>query len=195
MPQIVYFVEYEELFMIETSRETLELFVEKAEELKKDYRGVIGIFRNVGEEEWQNYPEIRGFLLTFRLFILRRDGIALYVSEQGSLKRPELLELPSMSERWHEKVEQAYKWVTDALAIAPANLIYDSKSITRWEVLETFLYGKFAHMNVDKRQMFQRWQQMPDLFANLQFEFVSIVGFMFGQILDVAEASKQELGR
>ncbi len=100
-----------------------------------------------------------------------------------------------MSERWHEKVEQVYKWVTDALAIAPANLIYDSKSITRWEVLETFLYGKFAHMNVEKRQMFQRWQQMPDLFANLQFEFVSIVGFMFGQILDVAEASKQELGR
>jgi hypothetical protein len=195
MPQIFYFVEYEELFMIETSRETLELFVEKAEELKKDYRGVMGVFRNVGEEEWQNYPEIRGFLLTFRLFILRRDGIALYVSEQGLLKRPELLDLPGMSESWHVKVEQAYKWVTNALAIAPPNLIYDGKPITCWEVLETFLYGKFAHINVDKRETFQRWQRVPDLFANIQFEFVRIVGFMFGEILAVAEASKQELGR
>ena len=180
--------------MIETSRETLELFVEKAEELKKDYRGVLGVFRSVGEEEWQNYPEIRGFLLTFRLFIQRKDGIALYVSEQGSSKRPELLDLPGMSARWLERVEQAHKWITDALAIEPADLVYDGKSIKRWEVLQTFLYGKFAHLNVDKRQTFQKWQQTPILFAKLQFEFVTIVGFIFGQILEVAEVSKQELG-
>jgi len=39
----------------------------------------------------------------------------------------------------------------------------------------------------------RKWRET--LFANLQFEFVRIVGFMFGEILAVADASKQELGR
>ncbi len=184
--------------MNETSRKTLELFIEKAEELAKyvsehNYGGLMGVFRNVGEEEWQIHPEIRGFLLTFRMFIQSGDGIALYVSKQDSPKRPKLLDLTGMSDSWYEKVEQAYKWVADALAIAPPNLIYDGQPITRWKVLETFLYGKFAHAT--KREIFNQWQRVPDLFGNLQFEFVSILAFMFGEILAVAEASKQELGR
>ncbi len=181
--------------MIETSRETLELFVEKAEELKKDYRGVMGVFRNVAEEEWQNYPEIRGFLLTFRMFIQPRDRIALYESNRGSPERPKLLDLTGISDSWYEKVKQAHKWVTCALAITPPNLIYDGKPITRWEVLETFLYGDLAHTNPAKRKTFKQWKEEPDLFGNLQFEFVSILAFMFDQILVVAEESKQELGR
>jgi len=159
------------------------------------WRGVIGIFRSAREEEWQNYPEIRGFLLTFRMFIQRRDRIALYVSDQGSPKRPELLDLADMSDSWYEKLGQAYKWVADALTIAPPNLIYDGKPITRWEVLETLLYGDLAHMNPAKRKTFKQWQDKPDLFGNLQFEFVGILAFMFDQILVVAEESKQELRR
>src|SRR5437879_4197372 len=130
-----------EIFVNQASRETLELFVEKTEKLKDNYRGVMGIFRNAEEEEWQFYREIDGFLLTFRIFIQQRDGIALYVPRRGMQDqpdRPKLLDLPGMSDSWHGKVEQAYKWVVDALAIAPPNLIYNDKPITRWEVLETF---------------------------------------------------------
>ncbi len=187
--------------MDEVSRKTVELFIEKAEDLTKyasenNYGGLMGVFRSVEEEEWQIHPAIRGFLLTFRMFIQSGDGIALYVLErdsQGQPKRPKLLDLTGMSDSWHEKVGQAYKLVADALAVTLPNPIYNGEPITRWKILETFLYGEFAHTT--QRETFNQWQRVPDLFGNLQFEFVGILGFMFGQILAVAEASKHELGQ
>jgi hypothetical protein len=194
---------HEEIFVDEVSRKTLELFIEETEDLKKyisenSYGGLMGIFRRVKEEEWQIHPAIRGFLLTFRKFIQSGDGIALYVLERdsrGKPKRPKLLDLTGTSDSWHEKVEQAYKWVADALVIAPPNLIYNGEPITRWEILETFVYGKFAHANTTKRETFNQWRRLPDLFGNLQLEFVTVLMFMFDQIWAVAEASKHELER
>jgi len=38
------------------------------------------------------------------------------------------------------------------LACELPNLIYHGESITRWKVLETFLYGKFVHVNPPHRE-------------------------------------------
>ncbi len=187
--------------MDETSRKTLELFIEKTQDLaeyvsENNPGHLIGIIRNVGEEEWHIHSGIQGLLLTFRMFIQSRDKIALFVLEQepdGQPRRPELLDLPGMSDNWYEKVGQAHKWVTDALAIAPPDLIYNGKPITRWEILEVFLFGKYAHANAAKRGTFNRWQSVPDLFEKLLLEFVSTLWFIIGQVLAVAEASKYEL--
>lgn len=67
--------------MNEASTERLELFVEKAEKLlsRRKLLSLIGIHRNVGEEKWQHREDIESFLLTFRLFLLKNDGIALYI--------------------------------------------------------------------------------------------------------------------
>ena len=114
--------------MDEEARIKLELFVEKAEKLAKYvsemnfYGGLMGVFRLSAEDEWQIHPAIEGFILTFRMFIHKRDGIALYRVErdkQGQPIRPELLDLAGMSDSWYERVNQAYKWIADALAITP----------------------------------------------------------------------------
>ncbi len=195
--------------MDDVSRNTLELFVEKAGKLAKYVRenhalnsivvnpgGLVGVFRNAEEEEWQIASTLDGFIVTFRMFIHKRDRIALYRlqrDKQGQPIRPELLDLPGMSDNWYEKVKQAYKWIDDALAIAPPNLMYNDEPITRWKILETFVYGEYAHAQPTHRETVNQWRRDADLFGKLRFEFVTILGFMFGQISEVAEVSKHEL--
>lgn len=197
--------------MNETSRETLELFVEKAERLAKYIRendarntivvnpgGLMGVFRNAAEEEWQIASTLDGFLVTFRVFVQPRDGIALYSLERDSHRqpkrqKPKLLDLEGLSPDWYEKVGQAYKYIDDALNIA--RFSYNGQPITRREILEAFLYGDGVHMEASHRETLKQWRQLPDLFGDLQFEYTTILGFMFGQIMEVAEAAKQELAR
>ncbi len=195
--------------MNDVSRNTLELFIEKADKLAKYVRenhaltsivvnpgGLMGVYRNSDVEEWQIASTLDGFLVTFRMFIHKRDRIALYRldrDKQGQPIRPELLDLPGMSDNWYEKVKQAYNWIDTALAIAPPNLMYNDEPITRWKILETFVYGEYAHADPTHRETLNQWRRDTDLFGKLQFEFVTILGFMFGQILEVAEACKHEL--
>jgi hypothetical protein len=79
------------------------------------------------------------------------------------------------------------------LALAPPNIMYNGEPITRRQILETFLYGDNVHVNATQRETFNQWRRLPDLFGELQLEFVTILGFMFGQICEVAEACKHEL--
>ncbi len=195
--------------MNETTRKTLELFVEKAERLAKYFRendarnsivvnpgGLVGVVRNAGEEEWQIASTLDGFLMTFRLFVQPRDGIALYSLERDSQRqpkrqKPKLLDIAGLSPDWYEKVGQAYKHIDDTLTIA--RFSYNGQSITRREILETFLYGDGVHIDATHRETLKQRRRLPDLFRDLQLEFTIILAFMFGEILAVAEASKQEL--
>lgn len=102
--------------------ETLELFIEKAEELADHatsthaFGGLMGVFRNEEDEEWKIHPEIRGLLLTFRMFIQKNEDIAIYiVSKEGRIERPKFLNLPGLSASWYEQVEPA----SPALMVKP----------------------------------------------------------------------------
>src|SRR5258708_9140484 len=140
--------------MDEVSRNTLERFIENVEELKQyctpanNFGGLMGIFRGSDEEQWQIHPAIKGLLLTFSMFIKSKDGIAPYVLERdgkGQPPRPKLLDLPGTSESWKEVVREAYKQFDTLLSFTLPKLVYNGQPITRWEVLETFMYGKYAH--------------------------------------------------
>lgn len=67
--------------MDDEARKSLELFVEKADRLVKYIRendacnsivvnpgGLIGVFRNAEDEEWQIASTLDGFLVTFRRY-------------------------------------------------------------------------------------------------------------------------------
>jgi hypothetical protein len=195
--------------MDEASRTTLELFVEKVERLAKYIRendarntivinpgGLMGVFRNGEDKEWQVASTLDGFLVTFRMFVQPRDKIALYSLErvsQGQPKqqKPKLLDIEGLSPDWYEKVKQAYTHIDDALNIA--RFSYNGQSITRREILETFLYGDGVHINVTYRETLKQWRRLPDLFGDLQLEFTITLVFMFSQISAVAEACKHEL--
>ena len=158
----------------------------------------MGVFRNAEDEEWQIASTLDGFLVTFRMFVQPRDRIALYPLARDTQRQPipqksELLDLSGLSPGWYEKVERAYQLVDAALVIAPPNLRYNGEPITRRKVLETFLYGDNVHVNAPERETFNEWQRNSDLFGELQFEFVNILGFIFARILEVAEACRHEL--
>ena|SRR5579875_291011 len=202
------------------TKETLELFVEKAEELAQDaastqhFNGLLGVFRTDETEGWQTYRELKGHLLSFRIFIQPNEHLAIFpISVQGQIKRPKLLDLPNVSPLWREQAERVYynivalfcgydeaKKVQNSTATLfidrdltplPTGYSYNNKPITRWEILDIFLYGLFAHTT--KHKIIKQWQQDPILFGNLKFEFVGIVGFISGQIWELMQASKEEL--
>src|SRR6266516_8002196 len=128
--------------MDDEARKSLELFVEKADRLVRYIRenvasnsivvnpgGLIGVFHNAEDEEWQIASTLDGFLVTFRMFVQARDRIALYPLVRDSQRqpvpqKPELLDLTGLSPEWHEKVERAYQLVDLTLAIAPPNFTY-----------------------------------------------------------------------
>ncbi len=186
--------------MDELSRKILEIFVEDAVRYiaENNYGGLASIYRKGEGEKWQTNAAIQGFLATFGKFIKSRDKIALYVLQRDAAGQPapsQLLKLTGMPESWYELVRQTYKLFDDLLAIAPPNLVYNGESITRWTVLETFLYGKFLHVNLIHRETLKKWERDPDLFGNLLLDFITTVAFMFFEMLPVVEASKHELER
>lgn len=115
----------------EGSKNTLELFVERTEALaqfvseNKLGGGLVGIFRNVNEREWQIHSAINGSLCILRSFLQSSDGIALYLLErdspQGPLRRPKLLDL-NVSASWHDTVNHAYERLTLSLPLSPITL-------------------------------------------------------------------------
>ncbi len=122
--------------MIEVSRKTLELFIEKAEHLKylavstNNFGGLIGIVRDSDQQRWRFHPELEGPLLTFRMFLQENERIGLYSrNSQGKRQRPKLLDLPGASDAWREKVEQAYNWIDKLLDAELPNLLYNGQPI------------------------------------------------------------------
>jgi hypothetical protein len=182
--------------------------------------GLAGIFRNVNEGEWQIHSAINGSLCILRSFLQSQDGITLFsveearrpqqVESQGPqflqtlpdplsqlgqlppLKRPNLFDL-NVSAKWRETVYHAYDQIYLFLAIVPDNLTYNGQMITRFEVLDTFLYGKFVHLTAEKRKKYNQWKSEPELFDKLKEVFVFSLGFIAGQIMEVAKASIHEL--
>lgn len=218
----------------EDTRNTLELFVERTEALAQFVSanpfggGIVGLFRNVDEQEWQIHSAINGTLCILRSFLQRQDGITLFSVEEarpgqaeergpqslqalldplrGSaterglpsfgqfppLRRPTLFDL-DVSAEWREAVYHAYDQIYLTLAIVPENLTYNGQKITRFEVFTTFLYGKFLHVTAEKRKKYNQWKSEPELFNELKKAFMDSLAMIIGQIMEVANVSKEEL--
>ncbi len=209
----------------EDTQNTLELFVERTEALAQFVStnpfggGVVGLFRNVDEQEWQIHSAINGTLCILRSFLQSQDHITLFSVEEARpqqaelrgprflqtllgplpslgqlppLRRPNLFDL-NVSARWRETVYHAYEQIYLALAIEPDNLLYNGQKITRFEVFNTFFYGKFVHVTTEKRKKYNQWKSEPELFNKLKEVFMDSLAMIIGQIMEVANASKEEL--
>lgn len=79
----------------EDTRNTLELFVERTEALAQfasanPFGGrIVGLFRDVDEQEWQIHSAINGALCILRSFLQSQDGITLFSVEETSPPRAE----------------------------------------------------------------------------------------------------------
>ncbi len=189
--------------MNRTSRKTLELFIEKAEKLREyvskeggHFGGLLGIYSTIGADDWKRYPELDGFVTTFRWFLQPTHNgefdISLYPSKRdGTPMRPKLLDFTDVSDVWKEVVEKVWE---AGIAFLKLELIDIEEPITRWKVLDVFMYGDIVHPT--QRETFLAWQGNPNLYGKLSLHFTDTLAFMFFEwILPVAEATKRELGR
>src|SRR5712672_2505294 len=80
----------------EDTQNTLELFVERTEALAQFVStnpfggGVVGLFRNVDEQEWQIHSAINGTLCILRSFLQSQDHITLFSVEEARPQQAEL---------------------------------------------------------------------------------------------------------
>lgn len=188
--------------MNETTRKTLELFVEKTDELYEYIAagnrlgGLMGVYSNTDGKTWKLHKEVNGFVVTFRWFIQsERDDtldIALYASHRNGLaKTPRLFSLTDVSNEWSAAVTSAWAAGNNFLDL---NLSDIETPMTRRKVVDVFIYGNIVHAT--QRDTFKDWQKDPEQFGRLSLHFTSTLAFMFFEwIRPVADACKKELAR
>ncbi len=201
--------------MEELIKTTLELFIEKAEELTQEeftkFIEKLGhqlsylytaepqqlIVTTVAPTETMN----KSFLLTYRMFVQEKDKIG-FINPNQKISR-QLLD-SSLSPQWLEQVKDVAQKIHTFLREKPTipmnfNLNDQqgntrTENPTRWDILETLLYGEYAHST--KRKRLNNWLSTP--FAPmikgfLMMEFRDILAYTLGGILHLAHYARIEL--
>jgi hypothetical protein len=52
------------------------------------------------------------------------------------------------------------------------------EQLTNWHIVETVVYGGYAHANAQKKREFDSWKKMPMAFDMIMNEFVNVTGRM-----------------
>lgn len=192
--------------MDESIKQILEVFVEKAHELKgfkfeehvKSEGLGFRVHRDNDKEEWiiefgqANKKEIDAFLFTFRLFIQHNEPISFH-GMKGLLADSQL------PVAWKNKVEKAIEAYFDYYDKYPSD-IQDlfGKRPTNGEILDTVLYGEKGHTGLNpkyrhKRKKFQEWTR-DDIRANVLLQvFTRVVINVSKLIYFIADANEQVL--
>jgi len=175
----------------EKAIKSLELFNEKAEELlsstfvKKMYEEESGVTLSWNwetEEENTHFErrgptkeDIKAFLLDYRFFIQDNEK-----SSFRNLK--ELFSSNLLKVKFESRFDSARDALNDFLdSKSNIPITYNEEVLTRRKVIDTFIYGGFAHANEAKRQLFKEWQSIPFFFPLIESEFV----YFLAKILDV----------
>jgi hypothetical protein len=187
--------------MKEETRASLELFVEKAQELKScnftkylaDGNAVnlrISISSQHGENVEYTGPNdeaMKAFLLTLRFFIQDGDGISFrYLVEKTCTD-------PDLSVSWRKAIKEVRSQLGQYLSGLVQPMIVYEPPPTRKEILDTFIYGNLAHSNKLYRQRFKKWRQNKLMFAEYNINFHGILYTMFSAITFLSDLCEQEL--
>lgn len=188
--------------MRDDTRQTLQLFVEKADELKSSgfvrqleelrqtrvqisWKAQDGVLR---VQRWGPHQEaIKALVLTLRFFIQDRDGISL-----RSLCA--LCDDPGLSEDWKREFKQTRSEINAYLdkPAVPAVQI-DGVAPPMWrEVMNVFIYGDMAHANRERRRIFKAWKGEV-VFPVFEDVFVNVLVNVLIAIFHIAQASRIEL--
>ena len=201
--------------MKEHIKTTLELFVEKANELvEEDFTQFIKEFGHtlsyhyVAEAQEFTTNTVaptqtmhKSFLLTYRMFVQASEHMR-FIDPRKPVS-PELLD-SSLSPQWLEEVQDVVKTIHTFLLEKPKllveiNLIDQqgnrrTESLTRWDILETFLYGDYSHAT--QRERLKNWLSTPFgpmVKGLLMMEFRDILLYTLQGILQLAHYAQIEL--
>jgi len=160
----------------------LELFNEKAEELlsstftkKVLEEGIeVTLYWNWETEEEKtnferrgpNREEIKAFLLDYRFFIQDNER-----SSFRNLK--ELYSLDLLKAKFETRFDSARDALNNHLDSHSTPIDYNGENLTPRKIIDTFIYGGFAHANEAKEKLFKEWRSIPYFFPLIEHEFVS----------------------
>jgi len=161
--------------------ETLELFTEQANRLYNskfvtwartvDKIQIIMTADEKGAEVAVNWPEedeINAFLLPFRFLIQDNERC----SWNNISKLYEELEItPSYKESFLNSRKNLNEYLDSKIV----EFALHGKHYTHREVLDTFVYGYYAHSNKEKRKLFDEWKKNLFGFKNLEFFFINTI--------------------
>ncbi len=194
---------------------TLELFVEKADELKtEDFTQFLQEFGQQLSYHYTADPQQltvstvaptqtmhKSFLLTYRMFVQGSEHMR-FIDPNRPVSS-ELLDA-SLSPQWLAQVQDVSQKIHQFLREKPSgqikiNLIDPqgnraTESLTRWDILETFLYGEYSHAS--QRERLRNWLSTPfaEMFKPfLMMEFRDILVFTLGGIQHLAHYARLEL--
>jgi len=200
----------------EPIKATLELLVEKANELtQEEFTHFLEEFGHQMSYQYTSDPQQltvstvapsqtmhKSFILTYRMFVQEREHMRLI--DPTKEISTNLLD-SSLSPQWLERVQDVAQKIHAFLREKPTiplviNLIDQqgntrTETPTRWDILETLLYGEYAHST--QRARLKNWLSTP--FAPmvrefLMMEFRNILAFTLGGIQHLAHYARIELG-
>ena len=196
-------------------RATLELFVEKADELKnEDFTQFLQEFGQKLTYHYTADPQQltmstvaptqtmhKSFLLTYRMFVQESEHMRFI--DPNKPVSSNLLD-SSLSPQWLVQVQDVAQKTHQFLREKPSgqievNLIDQqgnkrTESLTRWNILETLLYGDYSHAT--QRERLKNWLSTPfaEMFKGfLMMEFREILAVTLGGIQHLAHYARLEL--
>lgn len=190
--------------MRDETRETLELFVEKATKL---VRSRFIAFVNTQSQITINYENmnnegqfsidhsepdseaIEAFVLTFRFFIQNNESISL-----ANLER--ILDDPGVSDNWKQEVTRTRSELNGVLdstkLVSGVPLTINGQALTNRELMQVFVFGHLAHANKQKHALYRTWASTP-FFPLLEFCFYAVLKDVVRAINWIGYLSQQEL--
>lgn len=200
----------------QATKAALELFVEKADELRKeDFTQFLEEFGHQLSYQYTADPQQltvstvaptqtmhKSFLLTYRMFVQESEHMRLINPTKPISSQ---LTDASLSPQWLEQAQDVAQKIDTFLREKPSGQMQinlndpqgntRTEIPTRWDILETLLYGEYAHSS--QRQRLNNWLSTP--FAEmvrgyLMMEFRDILAYTLGGILHLAHYARIELG-
>lgn len=184
--------------MKDKTRETFELFIEKANLLEEktfvknsianglnlniQFGSPRQIKHNISDREF-----IESVVVTVRMFYQDNDRISFR-------KIASLLSDPSLSQTFIAFFNERRKELNVYLdSFGEIQGVWDGKELTNRNIFDTFVYGDIAHTNEEKRAVYLKWKELGTLFILIEYLFVRILMDVVLLIVEVADAMKLEL--
>jgi hypothetical protein len=152
---------------LEEQIDILDIFIESAEELKQSWFleeiTEAGVGANMRwshggliecERKGPEHEAVKSILLTIRFFCQSR-------TERASIENVDnIVQSLSVEQSLKDKFKTSRENFKEYLDAPPLGITFpeDSKAATRWDIFDTFLYGRFAHANPKKREIVKKWE-------------------------------------
>ena len=186
--------------MTDETREAMQLFVEKA---LRVLNGPYMRYLHEHESKWNinwtlggpvkfkhvtpDTDAVDALVMTFRMFMQKHDRISLR-------DMTKIVDDPDVSQEWKDHFTYARSVLNKYLDGSPAmDLRPEGKMLTGKVIVETFLYGEYAHTEKKHRDQYLKWKQDALMFSLICFAFDKVVIDMLKTINYVCGLCELEL--